>query len=146
MIIMLIRNAQITDSVEIARLSSQLGYEALVTEVLKRLEKLLANDDNAVYVMEENNGQITGWVHVHGRHLIEAQSFAEIGGLVVDENHRRKGIGEQLMRKCEEWARITGYQEVRLRSGGHRKDAHEFYKRIGYNNVKWQEVFSLKLN
>jgi GNAT superfamily N-acetyltransferase len=143
---MFIRNAQITDSAEIARLSSQLGYEASATEVLNRLEKLLANDDNAVYVMEEINSQITGWVHVHGRHLIEAQSFAEIGGLVVDENHRRKGIGEQLIRKCEEWARIRGYQEVRLRSGGRRKDAHEFYKKIGYKNVKWQEVFSLKLN
>jgi GNAT superfamily N-acetyltransferase len=143
---MFIRNAQLADSAEIARLSSQLGYQVSVTQVLKRLEKIMANDDNAVYVMEENNSEISGWVHVHGRHLIEAQSFAEIGGLVVDVNHRRKGIGEQLMRKCEEWARTRGYQEVRLRSGGHRKEAHEFYKRIGYTNEKWQEVFSLKLN
>lgn len=39
-----------------------------------------------------------------------------------------------------------GYQEVRLRSGGQRKDAHEFYKSIGYKEVKWQEVFSLYFN
>jgi GNAT superfamily N-acetyltransferase len=64
----------------------------------------------------------------------------------VDNQHRRKGIGEMLMRESEVWAKNKGYQEVRLRSGGQRKEAHEFYKRIGYKNVKWQEVFSLKLN
>jgi GNAT superfamily N-acetyltransferase len=143
---MKVRKARVTDSDEIVRLSFQLGYEVLDSEVLKRLEKLLLNDDVAVYVMEKNRIEICGWVHVHGRHLIEAHPFAEIGGLVVDNNHRRKGIGEKLMRKCEEWARKKGYQEIRLRSGGHRKEAHEFYKRIGYKNVKWQEVFSLKLN
>jgi GNAT superfamily N-acetyltransferase len=143
---MKVRKARVTDSNEIVRLSFQLGYEVLESEVLKRLEKLLLNDDNAVYVLEKSNNEICGWVHVHGRHLIEARPFAEIGGLVVDNNHRRKGIGENLMRKCEEWARKKGYQEMRLRSGGQRKDAHEFYKRIGYKNVKWQEVFSLKLN
>lgn len=143
---MIIRQAQITDSADIARLSSQLGYETLESEVEERLAYLLGDDDHAVFVMEGESSRIMGWVHVHGRHLIESQSFAEIGGLVVDERDRRKGIGKQLMRECEEWARTKGYEEVRLRSSGLRKDAHEFYKRIGYINVKWQEVFEVKVN
>lgn len=136
----------ISDSKEILRLSLQLGYEVLESEILKRLDKLLVSDDNEVFVMELDTNKIAGWVHVHGRHLIEAHPFAEIGGLVVDHNHRRKGIGEKLMRKCEDWARKMGYQEIRLRSGGQRKEAHKFYKRIGYKNIKWQEVFSIELN
>jgi hypothetical protein len=32
-----------------------------------------------------------------------------------------------------------------FRSGGHRKEAHQFYEGIGYENIKWQEVFRLKL-
>jgi N-acetylglutamate synthase-like GNAT family acetyltransferase len=138
---MTVRMARVTDSNEIARLSLQLGYKVLESDVLIRLEKLLLNDDNAVFVMEINNNEIFGWVHVHGRHLIESHSFAEIGGLVVDNNHRRKGIGENLMRKCEEWSREKGYQEVRLRSGGQRKDAHEFYKRIGYKILSGKKFF-----
>jgi hypothetical protein len=43
-------------------------------------------------------------------------------------------------------AREKGYQEIRLRSGGQRKEAHEFYKGIGYKNIKWQEVSSMELN
>jgi GNAT superfamily N-acetyltransferase len=106
----------------------------------------LLNEDNAVYVMEFSSNEISGWVHVHGRLLIEAYPFAEIGGLVVDNNHRRKGIGENLIRKCEEWARKKGYQEIRVRSNGQRKEAHEFYKRIGFENLKWQEVYTFKLS
>jgi GNAT superfamily N-acetyltransferase len=143
--IMPIREAQITDSLEIARLCSQLGYDVSESEVWGRLRKILADRDHAVYVMEVSPNEIAGWVHVHGRHLIEAQSFAEIGGLVVDHPYRRKGIGETLMRKCEEWAGKKGYREVRLRSGGHRKEAHAFYSSIGYQNTKWQQVFSLEL-
>ncbi|WP_088044601.1 GNAT family N-acetyltransferase [Bacillus sp. EAC] len=142
---MLIREARLTDSKEIARLSLQHGYEVSETEVLKRMEKLLLNDDNAIYVIEVNSNEISSWIHIHGRHLIGVNPFAEIGGLVVDQSHRRKGNGEKLMRKCEDWARKKGYQEMRVRSGGQRKEAHEFYKNIGYKNSKWQEVFTLSL-
>jgi GNAT superfamily N-acetyltransferase len=49
------------------------------------------------------------------------------------------------MQKAEEWAKDKGFSEVRLRSGGHRKEAYQFYEGIGYENIKWQEVFRLKL-
>ncbi|MGM0837995.1 MAG: GNAT family N-acetyltransferase [Bacillota bacterium] len=142
---MQIRNARMADSKEIARLSFQLGYEVSESHVEKQLEKLLQWEDHQVYVIEESETEIAGWVHVHGRHVIESHSYAEIGGLIVNNKHRRKGVGETLMRNCEEWARNKGYQEVRLRSGGQRKEAHEFYRKIGYQNVKWQEVFSLRI-
>jgi len=142
---MTIRLARLTDSKEIARLSLQHGYEVSETEVMIRVERLLLNEDHAIYVKEVSSNEISGWIHVHGRHLIGVYPFAEIGGLVIDSNHRRKGYGEKLMRKCEEWAMKKGYKEVRVRSGGHRKEAHEFYKGIGYQNSKWQEVFSQKL-
>lgn len=143
---MKMREANLTDFKEITRLSLQHGYEISEAAVQRHLEKLVSGSDHAVYVIEINDVEIAGWVHVHGRHLLDALPFAEIGGLVVDENHRRKGYGEKLMRKSEEWARKNGYHEVRLRSGGQRKEAHEFYKSIGYKNIKWQEVFSLILS
>jgi len=142
---MIVREARLTDTPGISALCSQLGYEVSHDEVLKRLEKLTQHDDHAVYVVAKENDHIAGWVHIHGRYLIESAPFAEIGGLVVDQGARRQGIGERLMRKCEEWAKAKGFPQVRVRSGGHRKEAHEFYKRIGYSNVKWQEVFNLQL-
>lgn len=141
---MIIRIAETFDALDIAKLSNQLGYPAAEDQLLQRLTNLLLDDDNAVFVMELE-GKVIGWVHVHGRHLIESPDFAEIGGLVVDHAHKRKGIGEKLMRQCEEWARAKGYGLIRVRSGGQRKEAHEFYNRIGYTNVKSQQVFNRKL-
>lgn len=141
---MQIRSAQPSDAAQLTRLSEQLGYKSQEEHILQRLKRVLSDEDHAVFIMEVD-GDVAGWVHVHGRHLIESADFAEIGGLVVDSNHRRKGIGEQLMRQCEAWARVKGYEFVRVRSSGQRKEAHEFYQRIGYTNVKSQQVFHLDL-
>ncbi|WNQ10562.1 GNAT family N-acetyltransferase [Paenibacillus aurantius] len=141
----MIREAVKEDAREVARLSSQLGYEITEFEAGERLERLLADRDHAVYVQEAEGGGLAGWVHVHGRHLIESPPFAEIGGLVVDGTQRRKRVGEQLMRRSEQWARESGYRMMRIRSGSQRKEAHEFYQRIGYEAVKRQEVFALSL-
>lgn len=141
---MFIRKAEISDAAQLCALSSQLGYDVEEGQMIDRLTKIIGDADHAVFVTETEHA-IAGWVHVHGRHLLESSPFAEIGGLVVDSRHRRKGIGESLMRQCEEWAREKGYAIVRVRSGSKRKDAHEFYQRIGYTNVKSQEVFNLSL-
>jgi GNAT superfamily N-acetyltransferase len=139
----MIRKAKETDLNEIARLCSQLGYKVNPEEITLRLERLIQNDDNAIFVLESQDC-LSGWVHVFGKHLIELE-YAEIGGLVVDNNFRRQGIGEKLMRKSEEWAKEKGYKAIRLRSGGQRKEAHKFYEKIGYKNINWQQLFVIEL-
>ncbi|UQZ82048.1 acetyltransferase [Paenibacillus konkukensis] len=141
---MFIRKAELSDAAHLSALSEQLDYTVTPEDMAARLGKIFNEADHAVFVMETENS-VAGWVHIHGRHLLESPAFAEIGGLVVDSAHRRKGIGEKLMRQCEQWAREKGYAAVRLRSSDQRKEAHEFYKRIGYDNVKAQQVFHLKL-
>jgi len=79
-----------------------------------------------------------------GKHLLELE-YAEIGVLVVDKDFRKQGIGTKLMKKAEQWAKEKGYSEIRLRSGGHRKEAHQSYKAIGYENINWQQLFQLRL-
>jgi N-acetylglutamate synthase-like GNAT family acetyltransferase len=140
-----IRLANRKDIKELSRLCSQLGYESSEEQVESRLHRILHDMAHAVFVFEQEGSRLAGWVHVYGKHLIESE-YAEIGGLVVDQNCRRQKIGKKLMRKCEGWAIENGYSELRLRSGGHRKEAHEFYKQIGYENIKSQQVFSFKLS
>ncbi len=73
--------------------------------------------------------------------LASPQFFAEIGGLVVDTQARRQGIGRALMAQAEVWAKEHGFAEVRLRSGLHRADAHEFYQSVGYELAKTSHMF-----
>ncbi|MCU9613209.1 GNAT family N-acetyltransferase [Caldibacillus lycopersici] len=140
----MIRFANIRDSEEITRLCFQLGYPSSEAEITARMERIVNSKDEAIFVFEIKDNKLAGWVHIFGKCLIELE-YAEIGGLVVDSTVRRQRIGSQLMKQCERWAKENGYQEIRLRSGGQRKEAHEFYKSIGYDNINWQQVFSLKL-
>lgn len=138
------READSRDSVGIARLSGQLGYPSNVDEIERRLRFITGCQDNVVYAAEID-GELVGWVHAHGRYLIESEPFIEIGGLVVDGEHRGAGIGKRLMNMCEEWAQASGFREMRVRSGGSRVEAHQFYRRIGYENIKMQQVFRKEL-
>lgn len=136
-----IRGAVETDTETIAVLSGQLGYPAPTSEVQERLQRILTQGDGLVFVAEIG-GRVVGWVHVHGKHDLESPARAEIGGIVVDERHRRRGIGEELMAAAEDWARSMRYATLRLRSNVIREDAHRFYRRLGYSETKRQVVLS----
>jgi GNAT superfamily N-acetyltransferase len=76
---------------------------------------------------------------------VESGEFAEIAGLVIDLEHRGRGIGERLLRRAEAWARECGVDRVRVRTNVRREDAHRFYERLGYVREKSQHVFQRKL-
>jgi GNAT superfamily N-acetyltransferase len=67
---------------------------------------------------------------------VDAEAFVLIGGLVVDRNHRRLGIGRELMDRAEAWARERGCSMVRLTSSATRTAAHRFYEDLGYTHIK----------
>ena len=45
------------------------------------------------------------------------------------------------MKAAEDWARENGAVGVRLNSGGQRKEAHAFYRAVGYHSEKEQLRF-----
>ncbi len=124
-----------------ARLATQLGYPSTAAEIERRFHLVEDDPDHGLFVAETADGQVAGWVHVHGRRLLEAEPFAEIGGLVVDEAYRGQGTGRALMAAAERWAAAHGYAEVCVRSNVVREAAHRFYKRLGYRVVKSQHTF-----
>jgi GNAT superfamily N-acetyltransferase len=129
------------DAERISILCQQLGYPVSQEEVRRRLNQIQQDEQHAVYVAELPDGRVVGWVHVHFCQLLVADPQAEIGGLVVDEGHRRCGIGRLLMQQAEQWAREKGCWAVYLRSNVVRKDAHAFYEEIDYSNVKTSMAF-----
>lgn len=57
---------------------------------------------------------------------------AWIEDVVVDQKHRRKGIGETLCRMLEQKAKDEGAEHINLTSGNNRIEAHRFYQALGY--------------
>jgi GNAT superfamily N-acetyltransferase len=140
-----IRLATISDAIYIARLAEQLGYPTTELEMEERLKGLLGRAGNAVIVAESADGAVVGWAHVHASHRLMSRPSAELGGLVVDETSRSKGVGKALMEAVERWAANQGYDTLRVKSNVVRKRAHDFYYRLGYNRTKQQSVLEKRL-
>ncbi len=66
---------------------------------------------------------------------------AEIGVLIVAQSDRGAGIGRRLMQYAQQWADEQGYRSVLVRSNIVRQEAHKFYEKIGYSNIKTSLVF-----
>jgi ribosomal protein S18 acetylase RimI-like enzyme len=135
-----IRPMEEGDLPSVTALTTQLGYPSTVDAIARRYRAIVAGDACALYVAEVD-GAVAGWVYVCGVFLLEDDARAEVWGLVVDEQRRRQGIGEALMREAEQWARDAGYREARLRSNVTRTGAHAFYRRIGYSTTKTSHIF-----
>jgi GNAT superfamily N-acetyltransferase len=140
-----VRIARVSDAGDIARLTRQLGYDLEAPAAAERLSRLLARADHEFFVADVD-GHVAGWLHATILEYVESGPFVVIGGLVVDEQHRRKGVGRLLMAQAEAWARQQGCAIVRLWSSAARAAAHRFYEELGYTNIKTQYSFIKSLD
>ena len=141
---MIINQATIDDAPAIRLLSHQLGYPVSEQQTLDNLRIILTNKEEALFVARLGNA-IVGWIGVfQSLHLVSGYCF-EVAGLVVDSNHQRLGIGKRLLEKAREWSKEKGGQVFRVRTNVKRGEAHKFYRRFGFEEVKEQKVFEMKI-
>jgi GNAT superfamily N-acetyltransferase len=138
---LLVREARLSDAPQLAPLCRQLGYPSTVNEVETRLKQIQGQPDHMVFVAQQTDGTLAGFLDVFVMRTVESNARAEVGGLVVDEACRSLGIGRLLMERAEDWARRQGCKEIGLRSNVIRKRAHTFYENIGYKVIKTQKSF-----
>ena len=129
------------DSAGVAELTSQLGYPASEGDIRRRHGFISRRDDGRILVAADGNGSVIGWIHVQATYMLEADTRAEIWGLVVAESSRGSGVGGALVREAESWAIARGLPMVAVRSNALRVDARRFYERLGYTVVKTQNSF-----
>ncbi len=141
---LVIREANAADVKELCDLSAELGYPSQPDAMQRRIEVLTRLADHMVYVATFDT-EIAGWIHVGIVHHLQADSRAEIGGLVVGAKARSKGIGRELVARAEQWALQQGVSSVVVRSQIARQDAHRFYLREGYKQTKNSAVFTKML-
>ena len=135
----------LSDFKAVCALTNELGYPMLELRMYERLQCVVDRPEHGAFVAERQ-GAVVGWIHVYVAHIIEApNSYVEIGGLVVDENHRGAGIGRALVAAAEGWARQNWFDDIRVRSASKRTDAHAFYEKLGYQLVKTQMRFQKDL-
>jgi GNAT superfamily N-acetyltransferase len=54
-------------------------------------------------------------------------------------------MGGRLVRAAEQWARDIGAEFVSVRSNINREESHPFYRKLGYELKKTQQVYRKRL-
>jgi GNAT superfamily N-acetyltransferase len=102
------------------------------------------NGDHVIFVLL-NEGQVIGWVHGIYSLRVESDPFVEIGGLIIDKDFRRHGLGKLLVDKIIEWSLFRNCHMIRVRCNIIRKEANAFYGSVGFKEIKQQNVYNRKI-
>jgi GNAT superfamily N-acetyltransferase len=103
------------------------------------LEKYIEESNYWIYGYEEG-GVILGIITLFLRWtLFYEGKVAVIEDLIVDKDHRGKGVGWQLVGFAEDRLAVGGeVKGIELSSDLHRKAAHEFWEKCGYSKLAVQ--------
>ena len=136
----IIRQAKIEDYKDICKICcDDLGYNCSEELVKERLEGLDKNNERVLVAVY--NSEVVGYLHAQIYKTLYFEELINFLGLAVSKEYRNKKVGTKLVNEIENWAKEKGINKVRVNSGFSRKEAHEFYRSLGYNNEKEQIRF-----
>lgn len=136
-----IRPACSSDCQRIAVLATQLGYPSNAEDIKRRMAEMEDREGYAIYVAEDLHLVVIGWIGIHVFTSVVYDTFAEISGLVVDQDARCRGVGAKLLLEAELWARKNRCHLISVRSNVVRERAHQFYLKHAYEFTKAQKTF-----
>ena len=129
------------DAAAVSVLAAQLGYSRTAAQILDWIETLRCDPRPQCAFVACMGAEVVGWIDVSIERHLQSAPYALIGGLVVQDGQRGGGIGRALCQRAEEWAWEQGVETVRVTSRSSRADAHRFYLRDGYSQIKTSLVF-----
>ena len=105
----------------------------------------ICNDKNSILLVVCDGENVIGNLQITFTQYLSYMGSvrATIENVRVAEDRRNAGIGTQLMNYAIDLAKEKGCNIVQLPSNKVRKDAHRFYKRLGFENS--HEGMKLKL-
>ncbi|MDM5154782.1 GNAT family N-acetyltransferase [Bacillus sp. DX1.1] len=139
-----IRTATEKDIEALCSLTKELkGSNISQADMQNRLQFVAMSPFDFLYVYEEDSS-IFGLLGFRIRENLEdVTRYGEISIISVDSTARRKGIGQILMDYAEQLAKEQNCIGTWLVSGTHRKEAHPFYQKLGYevNGYRFVKYF-----
>lgn len=114
-----------------------LVHDWAYTEAGKKYYQNLVVDPKSIcFVAEDDDGQLIGYLAAAAKTISYRKSrYLEIDNMGVLPQHRSRGIGRLLMKACQVWARVNGYQKLFVISYGKNEGAVHFYKKCGFGII-----------
>jgi GNAT superfamily N-acetyltransferase len=126
----------IHDCEALAGLYQELSGETSEPGIMKEnLAWIIANPDYYLIGARNETGELVGTLMgIVCRDIVkECRPFMVIENVIVSGRCRKKGIGRQLMNYIEEIGRSRNCYYTMFVSSAERKQAHRFYRSLGYD-------------
>ena len=130
-----LQTATVDDLESLAHLFEELSGETTDRCMMKEDFKLIESNPNYVVLTAKEDNLVVGSVMgIICLDLVrQCKPFMVIENVVVNSAWRGRGIGAKLMEEIEEIGQQRECYYTMFVSGGHRKEAHQFYKSVGYD-------------
>ncbi len=136
-----------SDIVAIVQLINQFDQlpKAITLEDIELSVSQIDGKKSRIFVAEDKS-KILGYAFITEVVFIGFGKYIELQQILVDEQHRKNGIGKQLLLECEKWAVEHGYGKIMLSSRVHLTNAHAFYQSMGYTVARQSYFYQKELN
>jgi GNAT superfamily N-acetyltransferase len=128
------------DLPDLAQLYRQFRGEDSSLVEMRRTFRRLRRDKSYFLLAARENGRLVGSVlgilcrELYGGCL----PFMVVEDMIVDQAHRRRGIGRQLMRRIEREALVNQCSYIMLVTDANRVEALDFYEHLGYHPARYR--------
>lgn len=118
------------------------GHEMTDNDLIDRIEMIRNSKIDKLFIGLNDDETVVGLLAFRIRENIEEVSrYGEISAIIVDENYRNQGVGNQLIEFAENYARTLKCKGTWLVSGfGREENAHKFYTSNGYKTTGYRFV------
>ena len=145
----LIREATINDSDEIANLAKEIWKNNSISELKKEFTESMASVKACIYVFEDKDKRIKGFAQCNLRYdYVEGTKSSPVGfleGIFITEEYRGKGIGKVLLSAAQSWAKENGCIEFACDCGINNSTSYNFHIHNGFKEVNRIICFSKKI-
>jgi GNAT superfamily N-acetyltransferase len=129
------------DAPAVSALLGELGYEASSQAAAERVRRLNETGSDPTFIAGEDSRPL-GLMALHRCYMIQYRTpVVRITALVVHQEARRRGIGRLLIDHALRWAEQSGCELVELTSALNRREAHAFYRELGFeaNSLRFRK-------
>ena len=134
-----IRRATAEDKPDWLRMRQGLWPDAPIEYLNFDMDDRLADADYAVFVASSEDGQLVGFLEAGTRKFADGCETSPVGyieGWYVSEGFRGRGIGAELVRAAEEWARSLGRQEMASDTWLENENSIRVHRLLGYEEME----------
>ena len=122
----------------VAEIALKLWPSNTIEDLILEFSTIIENDNSKIFLVC-NESEFIGFAQCSLRFdYVEGTDSCPVGyfeGIFVKEEYRNKGIGKELLRYCEEWAKMKGAEEFASDSELKNTDSLKFHLNIGFKDA-----------